>query len=82
MQAIEFNTVMKNGCLKVPHHYPDWENQSVKVIVLLPVVDEQPPPNFWQALQIFRQQTDIADLYDEDIFREVRDRSPGREVLL
>jgi len=33
MQAIEFNTVMKNGWLKVPHHYPDWENQSVKIIV-------------------------------------------------
>jgi len=41
MQAIEFNTVMKNGWLKVPHHYPDWENQSVKVIVLLPVVEPE-----------------------------------------
>jgi hypothetical protein len=38
MQAIEFKTIMKNGCLKVPHHYPNWENQSVKVIVLLPTV--------------------------------------------
>jgi len=41
MQAIEFKTVMKNGWLKVPHHYPDWENQSVKVIVLLPTVEPE-----------------------------------------
>lgn len=37
MQAIEFNTVIKNCWLKIPHHAPDWENQSVKVIVLLPL---------------------------------------------
>jgi len=36
MQAIEFKTIIKNGWLKVPHHYPDWENKSVKVIILLP----------------------------------------------
>ena len=39
MQAIEFKTIMKNGWLKVPHYYPDLENQSVKVIVLLPAVE-------------------------------------------
>ncbi|MEN8216425.1 MAG: hypothetical protein ABFS56_08620 [Pseudomonadota bacterium] len=39
MQAIEFTTVMKNCWLKVPHHYPDWENKSVKVIVLLSAVE-------------------------------------------
>ena len=41
MQALEFDTVMKNGCLKVPHYYPDWENQLVKVIVLLPEVEPE-----------------------------------------
>jgi hypothetical protein len=33
---LNLKRLLKNGCLKVPHHYPDWENQSVKVIVLLP----------------------------------------------
>ncbi len=41
MQAIEFKTIIKNDCLKVPHHYPDLENQSVKVIVLLPTVEPE-----------------------------------------
>ena len=45
--------------------------------------EESPPKqNFWQALQIFYQEVDIANLYDEDIFTDVRDRSPGREVKL
>ncbi len=56
---------------------------SEVIAMLVPAQDEPPPKqNFWQALQIFRQQVDIADLYDENIFSEVRDRSPGREVLL
>jgi antitoxin (DNA-binding transcriptional repressor) of toxin-antitoxin stability system len=52
--------------------------------MLVPVQYDEAPSkqNFWQALQIFRQQVDITDLYDEDIFGNVRDRSPGREVLL
>jgi len=57
---------------------------SEVVAMLVPAQYEQPPPkqNFWQALQIFRQQVDIADLSNEDIFSDVRERSPGREVLL
>jgi antitoxin (DNA-binding transcriptional repressor) of toxin-antitoxin stability system len=59
-------------------------HNSEVVAMLVPAQYDEPPPkqNFWQALQIFRQQVDIAELYDEDIFSEVRDRSPGREVLL
>ncbi len=56
---------------------------SEVVAMLVPAQYEQPPKqNFWQALQIFRQQVNIADLYDEKIFSDVRDRGPGREVLL
>ncbi len=53
-----------------------------KVVAML--VPAQPPAkqNFWQALQIFRQQVDISDLYGEDVFSDVRDHSLGREVLL
>jgi antitoxin (DNA-binding transcriptional repressor) of toxin-antitoxin stability system len=57
---------------------------SEVVAMLVPAQYEQLPPkqNFWQALQIFRQQVNIADLYDENVFSDVRDCSPGREVLL
>jgi antitoxin (DNA-binding transcriptional repressor) of toxin-antitoxin stability system len=49
---------------------------SEVVAMLVPTQCEKPQQNFWQALQIFRQQ--VADLYDEDIFSDVRDSSPTR----
>jgi len=56
---------------------------SQVIAMLIPAQDKPcPKPNFWQALQKFRQQVDITDLYDEDLFSNVRDHSPGREVLL
>ncbi len=57
---------------------------SEVVAMLVPAKYDKPPPkqNFWQSLQIFRQNIDIADLYEEDIFSIVRDRNTGREVLL
>ncbi len=57
---------------------------SEVVAMLVPAQNDDPPPkqNFWQALQIFRQQVDTSELYDEALFNDVRDRSPGREVLL
>ncbi len=37
--------------------------------------------NIWDAIQIFRDQLEPSDLEpDEDVFAEVRDSSPGREV--
>ncbi|MDM8557957.1 hypothetical protein [Candidatus Parabeggiatoa sp. HSG14] len=51
---------------------------SEVVAMLVPTHHEKPQQNFWQALQIFHQQADIADLYDEDIFSNVRDCSPMR----
>ena len=55
---------------------------SEVVAMLIPALDKAGPKlNFWQALQRFRQQIDIAELYDEDIFSDVRDHSPGRERI-
>lgn len=39
-------------------------------------------PDLWQAIQAFRQHTDLRDLDAEGIFRDVRDESPGREVAV
>jgi hypothetical protein len=36
---------------------------------------------FWLALQNFRQRVDLESL-DDDIFENLRDKSPGREVNL
>ena len=79
---------------KVHNNWSDIRNQvedvysvivthnSEVVALLVPVRYNKPPKqNFWQALQTFRQQVDMTEL-DEEIFSDVRDRSPGREVLL
>ncbi len=40
MQAIEFETILQKGCLKVPDSYSSWEGQLVRVIVLSPAIPE------------------------------------------
>jgi prevent-host-death family protein len=37
-------------------------------------------PDFWSALQAFRERRDLAEVDVDEIFADVRDRSPGREV--
>jgi prevent-host-death family protein len=37
-------------------------------------------PDFWKALQAFRERTDVTDLDVDGIFAGVRDRSPGGGV--
>ena len=39
-------------------------------------------PDLWRAIETFRERTDLSDLHVEEIFRGVRDPSPGREVDL
>lgn len=39
-------------------------------------------PDLWQAIEAFRQRTDLTDLDVDEIFGGVRDRSPGRQVEL
>ena len=88
----------KYAITQVPHYWTEiikWIEQghSIQLIRNYQVVatlvptpfnqsPEEPQPNFWQALQTFRQQVEMMDLYDEDIFSDVRDRSQGREVVL
>jgi cytochrome c556 len=38
------------------------------------------PPDLWDAIQKFRAEHDLSDLDVEEVFANVRDRSPGREV--
>ena len=39
-------------------------------------------PDLWLAIEAFRRDTNLDDLDVEEIFRDVRDPSPGREVEL
>lgn len=40
--------------------------------------------DFWESIQKFRQENNIAeaDIDVDEIFKDVRDKSPGREVIL
>ncbi len=39
-------------------------------------------PDLWQAIRRFRQETDLAKLDAEEVWADLRDRSPGREPEL
>ncbi len=41
-----------------------------------------PSQDLWQAIHEFRRQFDLTELEIDEIYRNVRDRSPGREVTL
>ncbi len=62
------------------------KNMDLKVTVTcLPLSSAQqkhPKHSVWDAIQAFRKQLEPGDLEpDEDIFADVRDRSPGRELI-
>lgn len=39
-------------------------------------------PDLWRAIEEFRERTDLRELDVDEVFRGVRDPSPGREVDL
>ena len=39
-------------------------------------------PGFWEAYQEFRRTADLSEIDPDEIFRDVRDPSPGRDVDL
>ncbi|MCY7285986.1 MAG: prevent-host-death family protein [Cyanobacteria bacterium CAN_BIN43] len=62
--------------------------QVEQVAVLLSVGEynhlKKEKPGFGKALEEFRQKYNVedADIDPDEIFRDLRDRSPGREVIL
>jgi prevent-host-death family protein len=37
-------------------------------------------PGFWEATMAFRSSVDLSDLDFDELYRDVRDRTPGRTV--
>lgn len=56
------------------------------VAVLLSVEDytrmSSQKPDLWAAIQKFRSETDLENLAVDEVFSDIRDRSPGREPAL
>jgi prevent-host-death family protein len=54
-----------------------------RVAVLVGVEDferlSKKKPGFWEAYQEFRRTADLAEIDPDEIFRDVRDQSPGRD---
>jgi len=53
------------------------------VAVLIGVEDferlSKKKPGFWEAYQEFRRTADLSEIDPDEIFRDVRDQSPGRD---
>ena len=60
------------------------DGEAVAVIVPLDQYRrlESNRPNFWDAVQKFRAETDLEELDIESAMQGVRDRSPGRDIEL
>jgi virulence-associated protein VagC len=60
MQAIEFESILHNGQLRIPKHHQNWEGRHVKVILL---TDE--PPTEQKADTVFKLLSDLSDDFME-----------------
>jgi len=56
---------------------PAPEQDAIAAMILEEIVGK---PDLWDAIQKFRAENDLSDLRVEEIFGDVRDRTPGREV--
>ncbi len=79
-------TLAEDGTLTL-QGLPFQAGESVEVIILSlsPEIESKstPPSSFWQSLQQFRLEVNLDESeIESDVFAEVRDKSPGREVVL
>jgi len=59
-QAIEFESILHNGQLRIPKHHQNWEARHVKVILL---TDE--PPTEQKADTVFKLLSELSDNFME-----------------
>ncbi len=72
MKALEFQTYVKNGVIKIPDNYPLYNNRKVKVIMLL---QEEVSNDKEELLEAFRE---IQKL---DVFSEINDTVEWQKQL-
>lgn len=56
---------------------PAPEQDAIAALILEEIAGK---PDLWDAIQRFRAENDLSDLRVEEIFGDVRDRTPGRGV--
>ncbi|MCC5663140.1 type II toxin-antitoxin system Phd/YefM family antitoxin [Nostoc sp. CHAB 5784] len=62
--------------------------QGQQVAVILPAAEYQRllhgKPDFWESLERFRQEImeEGTEIDPDEVWKDVRDKSPGREILL
>ncbi len=56
---------------------PAPEQDAIAAMILEEIAGK---PDLWAAIQKFRAENDLSDLRVEEIFGDIRDRTPGREV--
>jgi hypothetical protein len=60
---------------------PAAQQDSIAAMVLQEIREHNTgSPDLWTAIQKFRAEHDLSDLNVEEVFGNVRDRTPGREV--
>ncbi|WP_315788815.1 hypothetical protein [Fischerella sp. JS2] len=61
---------------------PDGQEIEVDISYAESSIITSEESGFWQSLEIFRQAEDLEKMgIESDIFADVRDSSPGREVV-
>jgi hypothetical protein len=56
------------------------EQDAFAVVILEEIAGKTGPRDLWTAIQKFRAGHDLSGLDVEEVFGDVRDRTPGREV--
>ena len=78
---------LPNLIREVEHGPPvELTRRGRQVAVLLSISDFQRltsgKDDLWTAIQRFRARHDLSDLDIDQVYGDIRDRSPGREVVL
>lgn len=74
MKAIEFESKVQDGIIKIPENYRGWYGKTVKVILL---AEEKDPPR--KSKDAFEKLYEFFDQFQEDIARIGFDRDELHE---
>jgi hypothetical protein len=73
-------TRLMEEALEKVRDLPAPEQDAIATLILKEITDKADPGDLWAAIQKFRAEHDLSDLRVEEVFGDIRDRTPGREV--